>query len=344
MGIKGLHHLYKRKVGYPPLSTDEIIQRLGSNKIWVDLLGTFYNFFLESNEVGWAHTMRILEPFLLNGNEICIVVDASAVSQQKMDTHLARRVKQSKIQIKIAKKRRAARKRRNANAIHRLQRNVVQFGHLDKDAVFASRPLDIAPSVTIVQARFEADVMIGIQQELEDVVISSDSDLVAYSNTNIVLKVFQDQFQWMEKNELLAALNVDAAHFMWLCSISGNDYAPNIPSIGINTAIRHVLRKHSFDQVLQSLTNAYPESAPEYVPRFRVAEELFRLGNEFEAVIPPVEVPPEGPHTSFPIQGTGLQTDEKPGVFQNWDQFLFQDSHNWMQNEFQAHPPQIRQR
>jgi hypothetical protein len=46
MGVKGLHQLYKTKVGQWLYSEDDVLDIIGDSVVWVDVLGTFFHLFL----------------------------------------------------------------------------------------------------------------------------------------------------------------------------------------------------------------------------------------------------------------------------------------------------------
>ncbi len=69
--------------------------------------------------------------------------------------------------------------RRNENVIKKWKK-MGKNQKIDKNKLFYACPPRLPPNVEIIWATYEADVLIGLKQGIEHVVVSNDSDLLAY--------------------------------------------------------------------------------------------------------------------------------------------------------------------
>jgi 5'-3' exonuclease len=193
-----------------------------------------------------------------------------------------------KLQDKLAKKKKEQGKetKRVQNQIWRLLKKIRKASKISKDALVESQPYPLPQNVQVVQARFEADVAIGHTAGGDDVIISNDSDLLVYERSTIVLKLFKGTWQVLSRERLLESLELSSLKLVWLASMSGNDYAPNVPDIGIKKSLAILKRSGTFEAAIdQVLIDG--EVAVDQIDRYRdgflVALAVFQDGQESPA-------------------------------------------------------------
>ncbi|KAK3821500.1 MAG: hypothetical protein J3Q66DRAFT_152665 [Benniella sp.] len=89
---------------------------------------------------------------------------------------------------------------------------------------------------TIRECETEADVAIAVDCQPNDVVISADSDMLAYASISTLWRpVSRDQFLVYKLPDVLRDLGLSRAQFTALAIVSSNDYNRNIYSLGPST-------------------------------------------------------------------------------------------------------------
>jgi hypothetical protein len=233
MGVPGVWEDFKKKCGLLYLTGDQLTQLLvhkGSPRVQVDLLGSSFVYFRGGNyKKSWRLVLQKLQPILAAGSKLVIKVDNDQVSSEKALTWIKRRKPLIRLSNKISKKKKKSKNKRNDRVYQRvLHKRFEKKYFLNKTRIFAARPQG-TDQVTIIQSRFEADVDAGINQEFDDWVFSTDSDLFAYEKSTYVLRFKGDGFELASRPKWLLANGLDSQQGLWLCTLAGNDYARNIP-------------------------------------------------------------------------------------------------------------------
>ena len=101
-----------------------------------------------------------------------------------------------------------------------------------------------------IQAPNEEDVEIGRRGGW---VFTNDSDLLAYPSVTGIIKATKVAHIAISRQAVLTSLGLTNEHLLLLCATSGNDYAPNLPGVGIRTVLRSIKLLGSGLKILEQL-------------------------------------------------------------------------------------------
>lgn len=141
-----------------------------------------------------------------------------------------------------------------------------------------------------VVAPYEADAQMAYLERtgLVDGILTEDSDLLVFGCKNVLLKldavestvisITRADFASLSTSSggSISLLGWSDVQFRAMAILSGCDYLPSIPSIGLKTAWS-LLRKHStVENVIRALRMEGKKKVPEgYLEAFRLAESVF---------------------------------------------------------------------
>lgn len=142
-----------------------------------------------------------------------------------------------------------------------------------------------AESVPYVVAPYEADAQMAYLERigLVDGIITEDSDLLVYGCRKVYYKLDAVSATMISISRADFSSNVDLSLVGWsdvefraMAILSGCDYLPSIPGIGLKTAWA-LMRKHkSVENVIKSLRMEGKKVVPKgYLQAFRLAEKVF---------------------------------------------------------------------
>lgn len=146
-----------------------------------------------------------------------------------------------------------------------------------------------AENVPYIVAPYEADAQLAFLERsgIVDGIITEDSDLLVFGCRNVhfkldivsetVISIARTDFgSPAQSNSSLSLLGWSDAQFRWMAMLSGCDYLPNIPGIGLKTAWA-LLRKHkTVQKVIKALEMEGKKSVPAgYLDAFELAEKVF---------------------------------------------------------------------
>ena len=178
-----------------------------------------------------------------------------------------------------------------------------------------SRAVDVTPAmamewirtvqgvdnVSFVVAPYEADAQLALLAKagLVDAVITEDSDILAFGCPRVLFKLDQDgRAQQILHADLFHApieglgdlRGWDEESFLRLCILSGCDYLPNVPGMGLRSAYRLLARyRQDPDRALRALRlqqfgkgSSAAQVPPDYEVKFREAFLTFRHQRVFD--------------------------------------------------------------
>ncbi|KAF9279373.1 hypothetical protein BGZ68_007962 [Mortierella alpina] len=136
----------------------------------------------------------------------------------------------------------------------------------DKDSLCGAMASFDPDKVTVCRCETEADLCIArsLNRELvpgHRVVVSGDSDLLAYLPTERVLRSIPNtaSFSWYTKDEVEKTLRLPShQHFLLLAVVAANDYGGNVKTVGIitNCDIIRDLPAGTIDEMLEAYVTA----------------------------------------------------------------------------------------
>lgn len=88
----------------------------------------------------------------------------------------------------------------------------------------------------------------------EDLILSSDSDVLAFGAPWVVQHFASDKETWIELDDLLSQLKMDLTQFRWLCILLGNDFNTRVKGCGPVHSLNQIRNTPSFD-IEQYATN-----------------------------------------------------------------------------------------
>ncbi|XP_078442177.1 5'-3' exonuclease family protein isoform X2 [Wolffia australiana] len=162
---------------------------------------------------------------------------------------------------------------------------------------YYQKAVDISPSVAhhliqvlkeekvdYIVAPYEADAQMAflIIQKFVDAVITEDSDLIPFGCSKIIYKM--DKFgQGVEfrcsslgQNKELNFSDFSQQMFLEMCILSGCDYLPSLPGMGLKRAHTLIQKFRSYDKVIKHLRYSGVSVPPLYEENFKKAIWTFR--------------------------------------------------------------------
>ncbi|KAH8084340.1 PIN domain-like protein [Cristinia sonorae] len=145
-----------------------------------------------------------------------------------------------------------------------------------------------AESVPYVVAPYEADAQMAYMERvgLVDGILTEDSDLLVFGCKNVLLKldaventvisVMRSDFAALDSPGGISLLGWSDSQFRAMAILSGCDYLPSIPGIGLKTAW-NLLKKHkTVENIVRALRMEGKKDVPkDYLQAFKLAEKVF---------------------------------------------------------------------
>ncbi|OKL56848.1 hypothetical protein UA08_07984 [Talaromyces atroroseus] len=138
--------------------------------------------------------------------------------------------------------------------------------------------------IQYIVAPYEADAQLVYleQKGIINGIISEDSDLLVFGAKRLLSKLDQHG-DCIEINRVDFAACRDISFIGWtdadfrrMCILSGCDYLPNIPKMGLKTAYRSMRKYKNVERVLKVLQfEGHFQIPPKYLDNFRQAENTF---------------------------------------------------------------------
>ncbi|KAJ7665982.1 PIN domain-like protein [Mycena polygramma] len=145
-----------------------------------------------------------------------------------------------------------------------------------------------AESVPYVVAPYEADAQLAHLERvgLVDGIITEDSDLLVFGCRTVLFKmdavsstaicIDRAHFASVAPTDGISLNGWSDAQFRAMAILSGCDYLPSIPGIGLKTACTLLRKWKTVEQVLRAIAMEGKKSIPRrYIQSFRLAEKCF---------------------------------------------------------------------
>lgn len=138
--------------------------------------------------------------------------------------------------------------------------------------------------VQYVVAPYEADAQLVYleRQGIINGIISEDSDLLVFGAKRLLSKLDQHgECIEINRSDFAACRDISLigwtdADFRRMCILSGCDYLPNIPKVGIKTAYRSMRKYKNVERVLKALQlEGHLQVPKDYLDSFKQAERTF---------------------------------------------------------------------
>ncbi|KAI5384824.1 exonuclease 1 [Lathyrus oleraceus] len=139
-------------------------------------------------------------------------------------------------------------------------------------------------NVQYIVAPYEADAQmtfLAISKQV-DAVITEDSDLIPFGCPRIIFKMdkfgqgVQFQYSTLQKNKELSFEGFNRQMLLEMCILSGCDYLPSLPGMGLKKAHASIKKFKSYDKVLKHLRYSGISVPPIYEESFRKAILTFQ--------------------------------------------------------------------
>ncbi|RJE26753.1 exonuclease [Aspergillus sclerotialis] len=286
MGIKGLHGLLKS------IQKPCHLKKLNGQTLGVDAYG-----WLHRGTVACAVDLVLDKPtskhieYVLNrirmllffGVTPYLVFDGDNLpskSGTEVDRH-KRRQESKKLGLELQ------RKGRTADAYQELQKAVDVTPYMARQLIEELKKMD----VQYVVAPYEADAQL-VYLEREGIVngiISEDSDMLVFGAKRLISKLDQhgDCIE-INRADFTACREVSLigwtdADFRRMCILSGCDYLPNIPRMGLKTAYRSIRKYKNVERALRMIQFEGQFHVPsDYFQNFKQAELTFLYQRVFD--------------------------------------------------------------
>lgn len=156
-----------------------------------------------------------------------------------------------------------------------------------------------AEGVSYIVAPYEADAQMAYMERISlvDGILTEDSDLLVFGCRNVLFKLDTsentvvsisraDFASLVSPSGGISLLGWSDVQFRAMAILSGCDYLPSIPGIGLKTAWT-LLRKHkTVDNVVRALKMEGKKDVPRgYLQAFRLAEKVFLHQRVYDPVL-----------------------------------------------------------
>ncbi|CAK8578633.1 unnamed protein product [Lathyrus sativus] len=147
-------------------------------------------------------------------------------------------------------------------------------------------------NVQFIVAPYEADAQmtfLAISKQV-DAVITEDSDLIPFGCPRIIFKMdkfgqaVQFQYSMLQKNKELSFEGFNRQMLLEMCILSGCDYLPSLPGMGLKKAHASMKKFKSYDRVLKHLRYSGISVPPNYDDSFRKAILTFQHQRVYDPV------------------------------------------------------------
>lgn len=177
--------------------------------------------------------------------------------------------------------------------------------------------------ISFVIAPYEADAQMAYMafNGLVDVVITEDSDLLAYGCPTVFFKMDKaGEGQEILLADLASNKELDFKGFthdlfLEMCIMSGCDFVKSIPGIGIKKAHAHIRKTRSFARAIRSLRFDGVQVPSDYEKKFQRAIWTFRHQRVYcptrKRIVHVTDLPPGGLSGSAIVQGAADLLDEE---------------------------------
>jgi len=167
-------------------------------------------------------------------------------------------------------------------------------------------------SISFLVAPYEADAQMArlSHTNMVDLVITEDSDILAYGCPRALFKIDFNTFQGQEiqlmkdigENDTLSFRNWTHDMFVFMCIISGCDYCKGVPGIGLKLAHK-IVRVHRTPAKIFNALRSAGRMPPDFEETFWIAFRTFRHQRVFclsKGLVEPL----------WPISGSKQNSDE----------------------------------
>ena len=145
-------------------------------------------------------------------------------------------------------------------------------------------------------APYEADAQLAYleRENIVDGILTEDSDLLVFGCRNVFFKLdtvsatvihipradFGSPSLCAESFSLVGWSD---AQFRWMAMLSGCDYLPSIPGVGIKTAYQMLKKHKSVEKVVKKIMLEGKRRVPQgYIDAFKLAEKVFLYQRVFD--------------------------------------------------------------
>lgn len=203
------------------------------------------------------------------------------------------------------------RKGRMAEAQQELQKAIDVTPYMARQLIEELKNMKIQ----YVVAPYEADAQLAYleRQGIINGIISEDSDLLVFGAKRLISKLDQhgDCIE-INRSDFTACRDISLigwtdADFRRMCILSGCDYLPSIPKMGLKTAYRNIRRYKNVEKVLRMLQFEGKYNVPaDYLDNFKQAELTFLYQRVF--------CPKEGKLVTLTPLDDGVKVEEMPFI------------------------------
>ncbi|KAL2014391.1 hypothetical protein VTN00DRAFT_1916 [Thermoascus crustaceus] len=310
MGIQGLHGLLKS------IQKPSHLKKLSGQTLGVDAYG-----WLHRGTVSCAIDLALDKPttkhieFALNRVRMLIyfgvtpylVFDGDNLPSKSgtESDRQKRRDESKKLGLELY------RKGRMAEAQQELQKAIDVTPYMARQLIEELKNMKIQ----YVVAPYEADAQLAYleRQGIINGIISEDSDLLVFGAKRLISKLDQhgDCIE-INRSDFTACRDISLigwtdADFRRMCILSGCDYLPSIPKMGLKTAYRNIRRYKNVEKVLRMLQFEGKYNVPaDYLDNFKQAELTFLYQRVF--------CPKEGKLVTLTPLDDGVKVEEMPFI------------------------------
>jgi flap endonuclease-1 len=276
MGINGLNTFLKEKI---PMALQEVhLNRFKGKKIAIDTSIYFYKFLYKNERFIEGFFQQIYRLMLNNIMPIYIFDGIPPI--EKNETLKLRKEKRDEIKkhIEILEEKIKSTtdyniKKRDIFELTKLKKKNIRVTNYHRDTLKIF--LDMI-GIQYYQAPEEADIICNtlFKRGVVELVLSDDMDLLV-SGTDKLLRCFNvssNKIMFYDINKITSMLELNTEQWLNLCILSGCDYCPRIPGIGIKNAYKYILKYNTIEEILEHLGEKVPEY---YLEKFNKSKEIF---------------------------------------------------------------------
>lgn len=177
----------------------------------------------------------------------------------------------------------------NGLSVHQGEAQNTQQLFIPKKLIYILPQALKTEGVSYVVAPFEADAQLAYLERigLVDGILTEDSDLLVFGCRKVLLKldsventvvcISRGDFAKVADAGGISLVGWSDVQFREMAILSGCDYLPSIPGVGLKTAFQLLKKWKTADQVVRALALEGKKSVPpDYLKKFNLADKCFQ--------------------------------------------------------------------
>lgn len=284
MGINGLNTFLKEKI--PETIKEVHLCEFSGSKVAIDTSIYFYKFLYKNDRYIEGFFQQIFK--LINNNILPIYIfDGIPPPEKKeiIDQRKEKKILLNKTIEELENKIKDSQKtinNENQLELNRHNEDLENLAKLKRKNIYVTKThynnlksfLDLL-GIPYLQCNEEADLLCNtlVLKNKVDLILSDDMDILVGGAKKILrnFNIASNKILYYNLDDIQRDLNLTNEQWINLCVLSGCDYCPRIPGVGVKNSFKFI-QKYSIEQIFKILEYKAPF---DYISKFNRSKELF---------------------------------------------------------------------